>query len=98
MSEFSLVHQSRKPTRGDGPHPALILLHGLGSNEDDMLMLAPYVDPRRYVFAARAPLPYHSSGYAWYDLVGEGPGLGGRSIDESVRSCLVGRALDGVSW
>jgi len=54
-----------------GPHPALVLVHGRGTNEDDLLGLVPYLDPRFLVVSVRAPLPY-SGGYTWYNLAAVG--------------------------
>lgn len=51
-----------------GPHPTLILLHGRGANEEDLLGLVPYLDPRFFCVAARAPFSYAYGGYTWYDL------------------------------
>ena len=60
----------RKPKReGDGPHPTLILLHGRGANEDDLLGLAEYLDERLLIISPRAPYPFqHGGGFTWYDL------------------------------
>lgn len=56
-----------------GPHPALLLVHGRGADEDDLLGLVPYLDPRILVVSVRAPLPFPNGGYTWYSLgtVGE---------------------------
>ncbi len=45
-----------------------MLLHGVGSNEDDLYSLAPYIDPRFSILSARAPLPYGNGGFAWFDV------------------------------
>lgn len=82
MTDFSLVHRTR-PAAGGGPHPALLLLHGLGSNEMDLHMLATQLDPRLYAISARAPFGQPWSGYMWYDLA-EGAGRGGQSIERSL--------------
>jgi phospholipase/carboxylesterase len=62
----SLVHRSVAARAGQGPHPTLLLLHGRGSNELDLLGLAPYLDPRLFLLSARAPLAW-MGGYRWYD-------------------------------
>ena len=54
-----------------GPHPALVLVHGRGANEDDLLGLVPYFDPRFLVVSVRAPLPF-AGGYTWFDLAAVG--------------------------
>ena len=67
----SLVHKIRQPGwAGAGNHPALILLHGRGTNEDDLLGLADSLDPRFFIVSARAPFPFEQGfgGYTWYDV------------------------------
>ena len=55
-----------------GPFPTIILLHGRGANEDDLLGLAPYLDPSFLVIAARAPFSFPNGGYTWYDVLSVG--------------------------
>ncbi len=60
----------RSAARAGGPHPALIMLHGRGADEHDLFGLAQFLDPRLFVFSARAPFPFqYGGGYAWYDVV-----------------------------
>jgi phospholipase/carboxylesterase len=49
-------------------HPTLILLHGRGANEQDLLGLVPYLDPRLLCIAARAPFDFSYGGFTWYEL------------------------------
>jgi phospholipase/carboxylesterase len=44
------------------------LLHGLGSNERDLMAFAPYQDPRLTIVAYRAPIAYGYGGFAWFDI------------------------------
>jgi phospholipase/carboxylesterase len=62
----ALEHQLR-PSRGQ-PEGALILLHGRGTNEFDLLPLLDELDPdRRLVgITARAPLELSPGGFHWY--------------------------------
>jgi phospholipase/carboxylesterase len=66
---LSLVHRY-KPAPQPAPNgsPLLILLHGVGSNEDDLFGLSPFLDPRFSVVSARAPFPYGYGGHAWFDV------------------------------
>ncbi len=50
------------------PHPLLVLLHGRGSDEQDLLGLVPALDPRFLIAGVRAPLPFAFGGYTWCDL------------------------------
>jgi phospholipase/carboxylesterase len=92
MPGFALTHRSYPARSGQRPHPAVILLHGLGSNELDLLNLAPSLDPRIFVISVRAPFDYQWGGYMWYDLEQHGGALGGESINTSLE--LLRRFLD----
>ena len=61
------VAQARRTTPGVSP-PLLVLLHGIGADENDLFSLASKLDPRFTVVSVRAPRPYHT-GYAWFDIV-----------------------------
>ncbi|NTU53905.1 MAG: phospholipase [Chlorobiaceae bacterium] len=48
--------------------PLLLMLHGYGSNEKDLLGLAPYLDPRLRIISLRAPLELAPGMYAWFPI------------------------------
>ncbi|SEO06111.1 phospholipase/carboxylesterase [Mucilaginibacter gossypiicola] len=51
------------------PHPGLIiLLHGVGSNEDDLFRLAGKFPENFIVVSARAPYTMASGRYAWFQV------------------------------
>ena len=50
------------------PPPVLLLLHGYGSNETDLMGLSPYLDRRLVKVSARAPMPMDYGGNAWFPL------------------------------
>jgi phospholipase/carboxylesterase len=56
-----------RPARGD-PAGLLVLHHGRGADEADLLSLADHLDPERrlHVVAPRAPLTLGGPGYHWY--------------------------------
>jgi phospholipase/carboxylesterase len=59
---------AERPARAE-PHGLLVLHHGRGSDEQDLIGLAPVLDPeeRLHVVAPRAPLELRGSpGYHWY--------------------------------
>jgi len=68
----SLAFRIAQPrTGGVGKPPLLLLLHGYGSNEDDLFSLAPYLDERFLIISARAPVTltsYSFASYAWFSL------------------------------
>jgi phospholipase/carboxylesterase len=69
MNDFSLHHITRQPRRkSDGPPPVLLLMHGVGSNEEDLMGLAPALDPRLFLVSPRAPLTLGPSSFGWYHV------------------------------
>lgn len=48
--------------------PALVLLHGLGSNERDLFELGRVVAPESHLVAFRAPIEQGPGRYAWYPV------------------------------
>ena len=50
-------------------YPAVIMLHGRGADEEDLIGLSKYYDPGLLVLSVRAPYPFaHGGGYTWYDV------------------------------
>jgi phospholipase/carboxylesterase len=59
----------REPGRGaETSRPLLLLLHGVGSNEEDLFGLAPYMDERFLVVSARAPVVLGYGSYGWFNI------------------------------
>jgi len=68
-SKLSLVHLKRLPRIPHGERPPLLfLLHGVGSNEQDLFALAPQFDPRFVVLSIRAPLVWGPDSFAWFTV------------------------------
>jgi len=49
-------------------NPMLLLLHGYGSNEEDLFSLASELPEEYYVISARAPYDMMYGSYAWYAI------------------------------
>ena len=49
-------------------NPLLLLLHGYGSNEEDLFSFASELPDTYYIISARAPYPLPPSGNAWYAI------------------------------
>lgn len=62
------MHRAFSPAEpGSNTFPAILLLHGRGSNELDLLELADELDPRLGVISVRAPFTLEP-GYQWYEF------------------------------
>ncbi|KYH27586.1 putative hydrolase [Halalkalicoccus paucihalophilus] len=68
MTDSPLEHVSNAPeTSTDGPAPAVVLIHGRGTNERDLLPIAGRLPDELHVLSVRAPDPLQG-GYTWYEL------------------------------
>ncbi len=88
---LSLVHLVRAPAiSGDSPAPLLVLLHGVGSNERDLLDLADYLDGRFFVISIRAPNPLGPDAFGWYPVnwTADGP-IGDTQKAEASRQAIL---------
>jgi phospholipase/carboxylesterase len=86
----TLVHKIRQPLQtGSDTYPALILLHGMGTSEDDLLGIADYIDPRFFVISVRAPYKHEAGvgGYTWYDVREIGKDIGLPNPQQFEESC-----------
>jgi phospholipase/carboxylesterase len=72
VPNLSLSHVARPAALGataDGARPPLlILLHGVGSNEQSMAALAPSFDPRFIVLSVRSPIALGPRSFAWFHV------------------------------
>ena len=51
-----------------GPYPAIILIHGYGSNMDDLFSFANYLPEQYTIISLHAPLELPFGGGAWYSI------------------------------
>jgi len=98
MPPLSLVHRVRAPQDGAAPPPLLLLLHGVGSHEEDLLGLAPYLDPRFLIVSARGPVTLAPGMYAWFQVVLDpaNPVINPEQAESSRRAIIrfIGEAVD----
>ena len=57
-----------RPAAGTPTPWLLVLMHGVGSNEQDLFGLAPYVPPHFHVLSLRAPFVLGPGSYAWFEF------------------------------
>jgi phospholipase/carboxylesterase len=67
MNELSLYHITRPSTLNENA-PLLILLHGYGSDENDLFSFASELPNELYIISVRAPYPMKPYGNAWYAI------------------------------
>lgn len=67
MSQI-LSYLVKEPSENPKSAPAIFLLHGYGSDENDLFSFASELPSHCYIFSIRAPYTLPMSGYAWYDI------------------------------
>ncbi len=65
---MSLEYIVRKPAIESKNPPLLILLHGYGSNEQDLFSFAEELPAELLIISAQAPYEMGFGGYAWYAI------------------------------
>lgn len=67
-TSLSISYLVQEPKVIKDSNPVIILLHGYGSNEEDLFSFAPELPEDYYVISARAPFTVPPYGYAWYAI------------------------------
>lgn len=65
---LSLEHVLRPSSLTDKKATCIIMLHGYGSDENDLFSFAPALNPRFLIVSAKAPIPMQPYGNAWYAI------------------------------
>jgi len=85
----------QRPAAATTPRPwLLVLMHGVGSNEQDLFGLAPHIPERFHVLSLRAPFRMGPGSHAWFDFSIEPNGE--RTINEAQEAqsrALVAKAI-----
>ncbi len=65
--KLPLVHITRPSTLTENA-PLLVMLHGYGSDENDLFSFANELPEELFIISIRAPYPLQPSGNAWYAI------------------------------
>ena len=68
MKELSLKYLVKEPKQFPENTNLLLLLHGYGSNEQDLFSFAQELDENLLIVSAQAPLELGFNSYAWYTI------------------------------
>jgi len=72
-ANFILEYKIRVPQQKITNPPLLLLLHGLRSNEDDLIRMGTELDKRLLVVSVRAPFADGNHRYKWFDYQRNSP-------------------------
>lgn len=65
---LSLEHLIRPSSLTEGKPPVMFMLHGYGSNEEDLFSFATELPEELCIISVRAPYPMEPFGNAWYAI------------------------------
>jgi phospholipase/carboxylesterase len=65
---LSLYHLIRPPKNNQAKAPLMIMLHGYGSDENDLFSFAPELPEELFIISVRAPYAMQPYGNAWYAI------------------------------
>lgn len=68
MESLPLFYTTKSPSEITSTTSLLILLHGYGSNEEDLLAFSDSLDENFLVVSLRGPLVLDTVSYAWFDI------------------------------
>jgi len=87
-------YTTRKPSKsGTSAPPVLIILHGYGADEFDLLPIASKLDPQFLAISIQAPIELGWGGYAWYHLEQTPNGLKSDSESRIASENLLAQSL-----
>jgi len=67
-TSLSINYLIQEPKVKKDKNPLILLLHGYGSNEEDLFSFASEIPEDYYIVSAQAPYPVPPYGYAWYAI------------------------------
>ena len=84
MTQFSLTHRIRRSSVKNAP--VIFMLHGYGSDENDLFSFAGELPDKYTVISAKAPYALPGMGNAWYSIDFEAPQGKFSNTEEGIRS------------
>lgn len=82
-----LSYKIKEPIQILDKNPVLILIHGYGSNEEDLFSFASELPSNYYILSIRAPYDLAFGGYAWYAINFDANENKFSNINEAKKSC-----------
>ena len=65
---LSLTHLIRQPKTPAEKSPVVFMLHGYGSNEQDLFSFASELPEDLFIISLRAPVALQPSGFGWFEI------------------------------
>ena len=82
-----------KPKGENANPPVLVIMHGYGADEYDLLSIASHLPQKFLVISLQAPIPLAWGGYSWYHLTQTATGLHGDNASRHESEDIVMKEL-----
>lgn len=82
---LNFLERPAEPVAGQRPW-LLVLMHGVGSNEHDLMGLAPFVPPQFHVLSLRAPYAMGHDAHAWFQFTVDADGTRHINVPQEQKS------------
>lgn len=86
----------KKPKEESKKPPVLIIMHGYGADEHDLLSIASELPQKFLVISLQAPIPLAWGGYSWYHLEQTATGLHGDNASRLESEDIVVKKLPDI--
>ncbi|MGY8945610.1 MAG: alpha/beta hydrolase [Flavobacteriales bacterium] len=86
MNKLPFFYLHKKSSLIDTPSPLLIMVHGYGSNENDLFSFARVLPKELTIISIRGNVNIQGIGYAWYDISMDFNGNKVYDIEKAIRS------------
>jgi phospholipase/carboxylesterase len=83
---LSLEHNYKAPTNPSEASPVIIMLHGFGSDENDLFSFASELPDSYAIISLKAPISMQPSGNAWYNIYFDDTGGKVSDIEQAIKS------------
>lgn len=95
---LSLEHNYRAALNASENSPAIIMLHGFGSDENDLFSFATELPDHYHIISLKAPIPMQPYGNAWYNIYFDSSDGKFSDIPQAIASRdLVAKCIDEIS-
>ena len=86
MTDLPFLHIIRESSIKDKRSPLLLMVHGFGSNEEDLFSFSRAIPSEYTIVSIRGPINTPGMGYAWYDIYFDNKGNKTYDIEMAIKS------------
>ena len=86
MNDLPFFHIHKKSNLENSPSPLLLMVHGYGSNEQDLFSFSRAIPEKFTIVSIRGDIEIQHNGYAWYNITIDFNGKKSYDINKAIES------------